>query len=424
MPAKRRSEKVRKGNSRLTVYPYTHPVNGKQYWRFAYYDDTRRRYITRKTKDETIVAAEKLLDQQGKGMVWETLGKDAKDFLNTMNELVLPTDRDAVIAFVKARQKSIDVGSAAERFMAFKTAKKGTTTHLANVRRDLESMAAHFSNRAVADIHLDELSEWLDLRTGKAGAGRRHGIRGSLVMFWIWCRKETLVPNEEITLAQRLEIVEVGKGKKRIWTPEKFMELSRKVEVQDRAWIVLQAFGGLRPEEACPQEIRGKARGLHGEDIQWMFNSIRVPEEAAKTRAGSVPLNECLRAWLKWAGITEGMTGPVCPRNPVDARETTRLGKEIFGKEGWPKDALRHSYASYRAALIRDHAKLAVEMRTSVDMLNDYYDNPRAEIEGKIWFSLRPDQPIPENLNDPIYRDFQFIRGWYGESSGESGKLA
>lgn len=416
MPAKRKSEKVRRGNTHVTIYPWIHPATGKQKWRYSWKDGEQWKYVTKVTKDEARASAERYLEQQEQGLVWETLAPAAREFLEKVNARVLPADREAILAFINARQKSVGIEHAVQRFIASKTAKKGETEHLKQVKRDLDATATHFAGRAVADIHLDELVAWLEMRTGEAGKGRRKGVRGTLVMFWIWCRKETLVPNEEITVAQRLDGVEVGKGNKRIWTPEKFMELSRKVEEQDRAWVVLQAFGGLRPEEVRPKEARSeKERGLHCEDIQWLFNSLRVPDQAAKTRAGSVPLNDCLRAWLEWAGIREGMAGPVCLRNPSDARETTRLGKELFGDEGWPKDALRHSYASYRNALLRDPAKLALEMRTSVDMLNDHYDNPRAEIEGKIWFSLRPGQPICTDLNAPVYRDFRFIQDWHGK---------
>lgn len=58
--------------------------------------------------------------------------------------------------------------------------------------------------------------------------------------------------------------------------------------------------------------------------------------------------------------------------------------------DGWPKDVLRHTYASYRNATLRNLAALAEEMGTSVRILEKHYHNPRAEAEGQQWFALRP----------------------------------
>jgi hypothetical protein len=203
----------------------------------------------------------------------------------------------------------------------------------------------------------------------------------------------SFVANEEVTEADKLVTVSVDSGKKVIWTRSQFLKLASLVDPLDRAWIVLQAFAGLRPEEAAPKRESVK-RGLQIEDIDWRFKVLRVPDEVSKTVASVIPMSDCLIAWLNWAGIKEGMGGPCCVRNPAEERETTRLGKLIFESSGWPKDALRHSYGSYRNALLRNLPQLAEEMRTSVTMLNRHYHTPRAQEEGEAWFSMRPGDPI------------------------------
>jgi len=83
------------------------------------------------------------------------------------------------------------------------------------------------------------------------------------------------------------------------------------------------------------------------------------------------------------------MTGPVCLNNPSQSKELARLGKLIFGGP-WPKDILRHSYGSYRNAIIRNMPQLAEEMGTSIAMLHRHYHNPQPEQTGLQWFSIRP----------------------------------
>jgi hypothetical protein len=392
MSAKRRSKRVTDGTSRLTVYPWTDARSGAQMWRFGWRPDGKKwKYLTRQTKDEAIAAAEKVLEQQGRGLVWESLKPEERSFLGQIHAETTAADRDAVLAFIRSRRSSAAIGESVSRFMEFKTSAKGhESDHLKMVKRDLEDLAARFAGRSVSDIRESDLSTWWKERTGKAGKARAHGIRGTVVMFWKWARKMGLVVNEEVTEADKLVTVNVGKGKKEIWYPDEFLKLAAIVEPIDRAWIVSQAFLGLRPEEAAPKKGSEK-RGLLIEEIDWRFNVVRVPDEVSKTIGNVIPLNDAARAWLEWAGIKEGMTGLLCARNPADERETKVWGKAVFGDRGWPKDALRHSYGSYRNAELRNLAQLAEEMRTSVEMLNNNYHNPRAPEEGKQWFDLRPE---------------------------------
>ncbi len=391
MSTKRRNKRVTDGTSRITVYPWTHKRTGAQMWRFGWKDAGTWRYITRKTKDEAVAAAETVLQQMGNGLIWEALRPEDRAFLGTIFTETTLSDREAVIAFIRSRKSSADIADAVARFLEFKkTAKGKETERMKQTRRDLEHLAAYFPGRPVSDILEPEISVWWKTRTGTAGNSRAMSIRTMAVMFWSWCRKFGLVPNVEITEADKLVTLPVGIGTKFIYTPRHFLRMAATVEPCDRAWVVLQAFGGFRPEEAAPKSTSDK-RGIRAEEIDWRFKMIRVPREVSKTTDNTVPLNDALRAWLDWAGIREGMVGPICGRNPAEERLTQKYGEKVFGKAGWPKDALRHSYASYRNAELRNLPHLAEEMRTSVRMLNNHYHNPRAEEEGRAWFSLRPE---------------------------------
>lgn len=59
-------------------------------------------------------------------------------------------------------------------------------------------------------------------------------------------------------------------------------------------------------------------------------------------------------------------------------------------KTGWPQDVLRHSYGTFRNAVVRNLPQVAEEMGTSVAMLNRHYHNPKPTEEGTAWFALRP----------------------------------
>jgi integrase len=269
--------------------------------------------------------------------------------------------------------------------------------YLGTVKGILESMAENFQGRTVADIHHGELAAWWDKRTEGRGWKLRRDVRGYLVMFWRWCLREGIAGREPVTVAERLPLVASEDMEKRVLTPAELKAILAEVSDSARAWVVLGAFAGMRPEEiAAKKAARKGKRGLLREEIDWDFNSIRVPACVSKVRrARIIPMSDALKAGLEWAGIRKGQTGSICGEYPAD--EIKRLGEKLF-KTGWPKDALRHSYGSYRNAIVRSLGQVAEEMGTSVAMLERHYHNPKAEREGVQWFAVRA-------KSDPICSD-------------------
>ena len=385
----RKSFKVSKGNAHVTVYPY----HGG--WRFAWRarESEPWKYITRAKKAGAIAAAENKLDEiETGGLIWSALPAARRRFLEAIHRDARQEDEAAVLAFLAARQKSTEIVASVARFLAWKVETKGEQTrNLGNVRRNLEPMAVHFAGKTVIDITAEELATWWKTRCGHLSWKTRNEIRGSLVGFWNWCVWATLHP-KAVTPADRLPRAAPEKHERRVLTPEEFKALAAAILPRFRSNIVLQAFCGFRPEEVAPPKRKGMSkkskRGIRREEIDWQFNVIRVPEEVTKTGfPRNVPLLPAAREWLEWAGVRPGQTGPVCDENLVEAGETARLGREVF-ETGWPQDALRHSYGSYRNAMIRSLMQVAEEMGTSETMMKKHYHNPKTKEEGEAWFGM------------------------------------
>lgn len=392
MSTKRKRFKVTRNGKSLTVYPY-----GRR-WRFGWRENEESawRYVTRGTQEEARDAAwERLGELDGGGMVWSALPAETRRFLEEVHRLADAADFEAVKAFLAARRKSSEVVASVQRFMEHKVAGAGEETrHLGNVRRDLEGMARSFEGRSVVDISAADLKGWWAARVEGRAEKTRNEVRGNLVAFWNWCVWDGIHP-KEVTAAEKLPRVELGLCQRRVLTPGEFLALAREVRPEWRPWIVLGAFCGLRPEEIAPAGKKGASkrnkRGIRCEEIDFQFKVIRLPQEVSKVDAPRlVPLGDAALSWLEWAGLRPGMTGQVCARNPSEKGETARLGAEVF-RTGWPQDALRHSYGSFRNAIIRNLPQVAEEMGTSETMLRRHYHNPRTLEEGEAWFSLRPD---------------------------------
>lgn len=423
MSAKR--SKVVKGEKgmRLTVYPWVHPGTGASRWRFAWRDGKGWRYSTYKTKAEAEeVAARRLVEIEAGGLVWSGLSKERQAFLAAVHAAVPAGDEADVVEFLAARRRSAEIFESIERFLAWKVAAAGEVTpYLRRVSRFLRGMGEYFKGKAVSDIHLPELSSWLEAWGEGKGWKMRKDARSYVVEFWSWCQREGTAGRDAVTVAARLSSVATEEVNKRVLTAFELKALLGAVAPEWRAWVVLGAFAGMRPQEICPAaEKRRSKRGLRCEEIDFQFGVIRLPACVSKggRRARIIPISAALRAGLEWAGIVPGRVGAVVKRDPVKAGELRRLGALVFGSEGWPKDAIRHSYGSYRNAIVRSLEQVAEEMGTSVGMLHRHYHNPKAEAEGIEWFDIRPATvPICSDRNEVSISEQQIF------SSRESFKI-
>ena len=388
----KRSQKVFDGNSRLNVYPWTHPSTGRQRWRFSVYVDGRKKYLTFKTKADALAAATAALQQIPEPLAWETLDQPSKLFLAAVHRHTGPADRDAVLAFLRSRDSSAEIVTAVAAFAQHKATEAGETTpYLTTMGNSLERMAKHFAGRRVSEIHAPDLAEWLAGATTGLSAKSIKDARSYLVGFWRWALFQGLAGSDPITAAERLPNIKLKDNERRVLTAAELCSVLNAVHEDFRAWVVLGAFAGLRPEEIAPGPAKKSAkRGLHCEEIDWQFSVIRLPAVVSKVGIPRiVPMTDALKAGLQWAGIKKGMTGPTTLANPSQTKELARLGKLIF-QGAWPKDSLRHSYGSFRNAIVRSLSQVAEEMGTSVNMLNRHYHNPQPEELGTEWFSLRP----------------------------------
>jgi integrase len=407
-PIKKRF-KVWEGNSYRTCYPYTYPGGGKSGWRFNWRKDQTEKWrgIFKDTKEEITEAARKNLIECATGeIIWTALPGSRRDFLAQVHRESSIADQEAILQFIKDRQKSGLIKDAVQRFVAYKiTAKNGVETeHLATVRRDLENLAERHGELAVIDITIDQLTSWWHDRTGTAGPARRAGIRTNVIGFFNWCQKDGIAGSGRYHTAHRLPPIDPGEGQLQIFTLEQFEFYLSIIEKEWLPMAIMGAFQGVRPEELAPKKKRGKSR-LQWEHLNWDFESVGLPKKVAKggKKARVFQMHEVTAAWLKAYGVDETWTGHICPANPSEVQIGKKRLTKIWGEklkerfpedfpDGWPKDVLRHSYASYRNGIIQNLNTVALEMGTSEGELHGHYNNPRTLAQGEAWFAFTPDK--------------------------------
>lgn len=143
--------------------------------------------------------------------------------------------------------------------------------------------------------------------------------------------------------------------------------------------VAIGLFAGLRTEELDRMDWK---------DIDLEENNIHVPAEVAKTSEGrDIDIHETLRAWLL---KVPNRRGKLAPAKSYDWRLNSKA--TAAGITEWPKNALRHSFASYHFAA-NNNAPLTAAMlghHSSTRTFEKRYKKRVKPSEAKRYWQLTP----------------------------------
>jgi len=216
-----------------------------------------------------------------------------------------------------------------------------------------------------------EVTAWLE--ESYTSAVTKNTKLRTLKAFAAWSVKEKLAGMDSITPA---EFWKVPAKAVEIYTPAELEKILRSISKLAVPFVAIGAFAGLRAAEVLR---------LDWSEIDLERGHIVVAASKAKTAARRLaPVSENLRAWLSPFVRKEGPVVPVCP---------TRINKILTG-EGLPRkrNALRHSYISYRLAVVHDAPRVALEAGNSPAMIFKHYRELVTEAAAKAWFEIVPGQ--------------------------------
>jgi len=359
----------------ITVFPWRHS-SGREYWKFHH----GKRSVTRATLDAAKKEAKKIAeDTYLRGAGLPPLDEDQTRALRRL------LDADPRLAMVDEfvlwhgrRKPRKATHEAVAEFLAVKAANAGRSKYnVANLKRYL------------ADLPTCDLAEITPANLpALTGAPRtRRNRLSAWITFFRWCQRMEYLPHGEPTAPERLEKPIVPASIPTTYSRDELDILLANVTPEYLPWLALAAWAGIRTEEICPDHKSGKD-ALRWEDFAWERDIIIIRPEVAKTgRRRVVPILPALRAaLLPIAG--KGRVGPFLPPHtpPKGGKlaETTRLGAFLVG--GWKRNALRHSFISYRAAEI-GLAQCAMEAGNSEGEARKSYNDAKGKDEAALWFS-------------------------------------
>lgn len=360
----------------VTILPWTHP-SGRQYWRFRVNGSA----VTRATLEEARKAARDHAVAIYRGK--PDLAKLTPEQLAAVSRMLEadPSCRliDEFLAWRDKRHPRKMLGEAVDEFLEAKRAAAGTSPH--NVRTLRRYLSTLPRDAILCDMVPDDLPKI-------EGAPRTvinttNGWR----TFFRWAQARGWFPIGQKLPCDLVERPVLRRGTPETYDPSELILMLRNVRDRYLPWLALAAFAGIRAEEVCPDQHSSKP-AMTWEDIVWERDIIIVRAETAKTgHRRIVPIVPALRSWLepvRGTGPIGPYIPPSCPPKGGVPAETTRLGKFIGG---WKRNALRHSWLSYRAALC-GISQAAMEAGNSETEARRSYNDAKSREEAEEWFSL------------------------------------
>jgi integrase len=240
----------------------------------------------------------------------------------------------------------------------------------------------------ISAVSSKQIQEWL---TNREVSGRtQNNYRRLISTLFKFAIRRGYLPKDHDELSGVDKIRDSG-GEIEVFTPEELRKLFAAclTPVQERGkwrdresmipYLAIAAFCGLRSAEIAR--------------LDWSEIHLTGPEhfievKAAKAKTASrrtVPIPDNCASWL--APLAE-KAGPVCPFERPDKQCFQYLGPAA--KVEWKHNALRHSFISYRLAVIKNVHQVSLEAGNSPQMVFAHYRQLVTETQATEWFGIVP----------------------------------
>ena len=409
---------VRKGSVAVQIREGMNRVGGEEYAQFVltYHSGgqrVRKRFSDWATaKSEAVLVADRL--SLGEHQALELKASDRSDYLEAIKDLQplgLPL-HVATAEFVMARSLLPDGATlvqAAEFFAKHKsqgrTQKKVSDVVLEFLEsrrkagrssvhvRDLHSRLTKFAEafeKPIDAVSIPEVERFLD-RLKVGGRTRLNYLRHISSLFRFAARRKFL-PRETLDDLLSIEKPQVEDGAILIFTPAELREMLAALRPELVGWLAVAAFTGLRSAEL---------QRLDWSEVQLDRGFIVVPAAKAKTASRRlVPISANLRAWLEPIALASGPVTTFANMAKqiiwlTDAINEARTQKSTEAPRfAWKRNALRHSFVSYRMAQIQDVAKVSLEAGNSAGMVFRNYRELVTQDQAAEWFNILPESTV------------------------------
>lgn len=275
---------------------------------------------------------------------------------------------------VESDLPDITVVEAVARFTEAKISEGMSAMYLKDVRGLLGRFGKAFNGNHLKAILADELRAYIaGLKVGSISKNNHLRLITGLFNF---AREHNWLRQNETTAAEALKGIKIKPRDVEIYTPDEMARLISAASEKFLPALALIAFGGVRREELT--------KGLKWEDINFTTSSLIVPAAIAKTgRKRKITMADNLKAWL---APYQGRKGGIFTIDP--RKSMAKVAKAA--KVDWKRNALRHSFCSYRLEATQSAGQVALEAGNSAGIIMRHYAEVVSAEAAKQYWSIMP----------------------------------
>jgi integrase len=385
-------------NGSHTVKLYNYVDRGRKMHQLAYYEAGKRKLRNFSVKAEAENVAWQILGQLTNGTeaarAFRTpeleslvaarqvlasgyaLHVAVEEHAQAVGRLGKTTLREAVEFFLRHNRADVPrlrLAEIAEQFAASRQQSGLSAHYVSQCRKIVGDLARAFPGQTLPDLKTAELDAWLG---GLPFAAKtKNGMRIVLVACGNWAEGRGYLVKGGSPFPAMVRYKET-KAPVSLFTPENIASLLAKADVTLRPFLAIGAFAGLRTAEL---------QRLDWNEIDLERGYITVDANKAKTRQRRlVPISDNLKLWLT---PHKKSAGPVCLHQRPQ-QSAARLCEGF----AWQENGLRHSFISYRLAVLHDTARVALEAGNSPEVIFGHYRELVTPEAAKVWFQVAPSQ--------------------------------
>ena len=300
-----------------------------------------------------------------------TARKKLAEYGETINDAV----KFRVDHLERVRRCKITVAQLADEVVETKRKDGRSAKYVNDLRLKLKRFCQDFGNRPIAAVGAHEIDKWL--RDLDCSPKSRADYRANIGVLFSY--------GERLQMIDKNPVLRTAKPKLVDSPPEIF--------AVDELLALLEAARRIAPD-VLPMLGIGAFTGLRDAEIKRLdWNEVNLPRKYVEVKAAKaksarrriVPIQPNLAEWLRpYSGMKDGLV-------PVGARDKLDRVRKEAGLARWPKNGLRHSFASYRLAATHDAPRVASELgHTSPQMLYSTYRELVLPEEAERYWKIAP----------------------------------
>jgi integrase len=364
----------------LKVLPYRHHPKFKFVLDLRAFKKGRKFFKTRAEAEAEALRQRTLLERHSREAVGLSQ-REMSDFIHARKKLAEygETINDAVKFRVdhldRVRRHGITVAQLTNEVIEAKRRDGRSRVYLRDLRYRLARFVQDFKDRSIAGITVDELDDWL--RALPYSPQSRTNYRRIIGLLFGYAEGRGIIDRNPIPRTAKPKLIDKAPEIFKVDELQALLEAATRTAPDVVPMLAIGAFAGLREAEI---------QRLDWHEIDLARGHIEVKAAKAKSaRRRIVPIQPNLAAWLRPSGGLIGRVVPAGARRKLDrVREEANLAR-------WPKNGLRHSFASYRLAAIHDAPRVSAELgHTSPQMLYSTYRELVLPEEAERYWKIAP----------------------------------